>query len=373
MLYFDNSATSGTHPETVLTAVNASLRLSANAGRGAHALALTCAEEVRTCRITLQRYFEGYSHENIVFTKNCTEALNIALLGTLQKGDKVVTTCMEHNSVLRPLEMLKREGHVTYEVCPLEGGVLDYEKLKKLLTSDIKALVVTAVSNVTGTANDLKKIKAILPKNTLFIVDGAQGAGHTPLKMQELGIDALCLAGHKGLLGIQGSGALLFSHRLFPKPLMHGGTGSESYSLQTPDFYPDALEAGTLSFPAIKSLLEGVRYLTVHGKEISARLYRFTATLIRGLKGLRCFKVYSAPNTAGIVAFSHDEHPSEYLAMLLSQKYGIATRGGLHCAPLMHKALKTEEGGLLRVSFGFQNTERELDALLSALQEIAGI
>lgn len=372
MLYFDNAATSGAHPESVVAACAASIRLCANPGRGAHALALTCAEEVRSCRVTLQRFFDGYSHENVVFTKNCTEALNVALFGVLEEGDHVVTTCMEHNSVLRPLESMRKAGRITYDICPLRGGELHYEKLAALLRENTRAVVVTAASNVTGTANDLKRIKAMLPERVLLIVDGAQGGGHLPLKMQETGIDALCLAGHKGLLGIQGSGALLFSSRIFPKPLMHGGTGSESYSLDTPDFYPDALEAGTISFPAVKSLLEGIRYLTVHGREISARLYRFTAALIRGLKSMRAYRVYSDPNPSGIVAFSLGEHPSEYVAMLLSQKYGIATRGGLHCAPLMHRALGTEDGGLVRVSFGFDNTERQLDALLSALKEIAG-
>ena len=372
MLYFDNAATSGTHPESVIAATTAAVKLCANPGRGAHALSLACAEEVRNCRVSLSRFFDAETHERVIFTKNCTEALNIALLGVLEQGDKVITTCMEHNSVLRPLHFLHKSKKITYDICPLQNGKLDYEWLAKKVKKDTKAVVITAASNVTGMANDLKKIKSLLPENTLFIVDGAQGGGHFPIKMRETGIDALCLAGHKGLLGLQGSGALLFSSRISPKPLMHGGTGSESYSLDTPDFYPDALEAGTLSFPAVKSLLEGVRYLTVHAKEISARLYRLTAALIRALKCMRAYRVYSVPNTSGIVAFSFGDHPSEYVSMLLSQKYGIATRGGLHCAPLMHKALGTSEDGLVRVSFGFDNTERQLDALIFALKEIAG-
>lgn len=371
MLYFDNAATSGVKPEPVVLAAAAALRLSANPGRGSHKLSLACAEEVRKCRIALTKFFDGASYENTIFTKNCTEALNIALFGLLKEGDHVVTTCMEHNSVLRPLEALRKSGVITYDICGLEGDRVSPETLAKLVKPNTKAAVITAASNVTGATNDLKKIKALLPSETLLIVDGAQGGGHLPLKMKETGIDVLCLAGHKGLLGIQGSGALLFSDRAAPRPLLYGGTGSESYSLDMPDFYPDALEAGTISYPAVKSLFEGLNYLTVHGKEIAMRLHRFTATLLRGLKKLNAYRVYSKPNPCGIVAFGHKTHASEYLALLLSQKYDVATRGGLHCAPLMHKALGTEESGLVRVSFGFDTTERQLDALFSALKEIA--
>ncbi len=371
MLYFDNAATSGTKPESVLLAVSAAMRFSANPGRGSHKLSLACAEEVRKCRILLAKFFDGENYENTIFTKNCTEALNIALFGLLSRGDHVVTTCMEHNSVLRPLEALKNAGVITYDICELEDDGISPERLVSLVKPNTKAAVVTSASNVTGAVNDLKKIRALLPERVLLIVDGAQGGGHLPLKMRETGIDALCLAGHKGLLGIQGSGALLFSDRASPNPLMFGGTGSESYSLAMPDFYPDALEAGTLSYPAIKSLFEGITYLCVHGKEISTRLYRFSAILIRGLKRLNAYRVYSKPKTCGIVAFEHKTHPSEYLSLLLSQKYDMATRGGLHCAPLMHRALGTETGGLVRASFGFDTTERQVDALLQALGEIA--
>ena len=371
MLYFDNAATSGTKPESVLLATTSAIRLSANPGRGSHKLSLACAEEVRKCRIALTKFFDGETYENTVFTKNCTEALNIALFGILSSGDHVVTTCMEHNSVLRPLEAMRNAGVISYDICGIEGEKVSPETLASLVKPNTRAVVVTAASNVTGASNDLKGIRALLPEKVLLIVDGAQGGGHLPLKMQETGIDVLCLAGHKGLLGIQGSGVLLFTDRAAPKPLLHGGTGSESYSLTMPDFYPDALEAGTLSFPAIRSLFEGLTYLTLHGKEICLRLQRFPAALIRGLKKLGAYRVYSKPNPCGIVAFEHKTHASEYLSLLLSQKYDMATRGGLHCAPLMHKALGTESGGLVRVSFGFDTTERQVDALLCALKEIA--
>lgn len=370
MIYLDNAATGGEKPKNVLTAVQAALQLCANPGRGAHRLAVTCLSGVQACRAALAKHFDCPDHDRVLFTKNCTEALNVALFGLLQAGDHVVATCLEHNSVLRPLYELKRRGVIEYDVCPLENGEIRPERIASLLRPNTKAVIVTAASNVTGYAPNLASIGKILPKNVLFFCDGAQGGGHLPLKMTEAGIDVLCLAGHKGLLGIQGSGVLLLSERVQPKPLLYGGTGSLSYTQAMPDFLPDALEAGTLNYPAVLSLFEGVNYLTVHQEEIAERLKRLTAVLIRGLKKLPSLRVYSSANPCGIVAFSHRKHPSEYLSLLLSQKYDIATRGGLHCAPLAHKALGTDGDGLLRVSFGHQNTEREVDALLSALQAI---
>lgn len=370
MIYLDNAATGGEKPRNVLTAVHSALQFCANPGRGAHRLSVSALASVQACRATLAKHFDCPVPERVIFTKNCTEALNIAIFGSFRKGDHVVTTCLEHNSVLRPLFALQRQGIIEYDVCPLENGELTPSAISQRLKPHTKAVIITAASNVTGYCPDLVSIRKHLPKDVLFIVDGAQGGGHLPIKMVGAGIDALCLAGHKGLLGIQGSGALLLSERFTPSPLLFGGTGSISFTQAMPDFLPDALEAGTLNFPAIVSLFEGVNYLTVHEHEISERLKRLTAILIRGLKQFPAVNIHSQPNPCGIVSFEHDRHPSEFLSMLLSKKYDIATRGGLHCAPLAHKALGTDGDGLLRVSFGHQNTEREVEALLSALQAI---
>jgi selenocysteine lyase/cysteine desulfurase len=189
--------------------------------------------------------------------------------------------------------------------------------------------------------------------------------------MRGAGIDLLCVAGHKGMLGIQGSGALLFSERVNPEPILYGGTGSISLSLDMPDFYPDRLEAGTLSFPAILSLLEGVRYLTLHQKEIEAKLLSLSGYLLSELSALPEYTAFSLPNPWGIVSFRHRHIQSEYIADILSSKYDICVRGGLHCAPLMHEALGTLDGGLVRVSFSNYNAKREIDRLIFALSEIA--
>lgn len=371
MIYFDNAATGGRKPDSVLTAVSSAIKVCANPGRSGHKLSLSCATLVQNCRNALDIFFDGYGFDRIVFTKNCTEALNFALFGVLQKGDHAVASCMEHNSVLRPLEALKKAGVIEYDICGLRAdGSLDIEELQKLVRQNTRLVAITAASNVTGEAPDLALVRKAIPKNILLLCDGAQGAGHFEIKMKGAGIDLLTLAGHKGMLGIQGSGALLFSDRVDPRPILYGGTGSMSLSLDMPDFYPDGLEAGTLSFPAVLSLLEGARYLTIHQKEIENKLTELTNYLLQGLKKLKNYQVYSNVNPCGIVAIRHSQLQSEHVAELLSSKYDIAVRGGLHCAPLMHEALGTLDGGLIRISLSHYNSERELDLLITALKTI---
>ena len=241
------------------------------------------------------------------------------------------------------------------------------------MKGNTKLAIVTTASNVTGATPDLAAIRRALPKQVLLLCDGAQGAGHFSIKLAETGIDFLTIAGHKGMLGIQGSGALLFSERVEIKPLLYGGTGSMSLSLDMPDFYPDALEAGTLAYPAVLSLLEGVRYLTTHEKEVQTRCLALTKYCIEKLAPLKECELFSIPNPCGIVAFRHREKQSERIADILSSRYGIAVRGGLHCAPLMHEHLGSLDNGLVRLSFSHYNTEKEIDFLIFALQELQEI
>ena len=374
MIYFDNAATGGRKPDTVLTALSAAVKVCANPGRSGHKLSLSCAKQVESCRIALNDFFDGYGFDHVIFTKNCTEALNVALFGVLQKGDHVIASCMEHNSVLRPLEYLQKQGIITYDICPLRGeganAYLHPDDILPLLKPNTRMVAVTTASNVTGYVPDLTAIRKILPKNILLLCDGAQGAGHISLKMKGAGIDLLTIAGHKGMFGIQGSGALLFSDRIDPTPLLYGGTGSMSISLDMPDFYPDGLEAGTLAFPAITTLLEGVRYLTFHQGEIERKLLSLSTYLLEELSQLNSYTAYSLPNPCGIVAFRHNRLQSEIIADALSKKYNIAVRGGLHCAPLIHEALGTLDGGLVRVSFSHYSSEKEIDKLTFALKEM---
>lgn len=371
MIYFDNAATGGRKPDGVINAVTASIKVCANPGRSGHKLSLACATLVQNCRNALNDAFRGYGFDRVIFTKNCTEALNIALLGTLKQGDHVIVSCMEHNSVLRPLEYLQKRGVIRYDVCPLdENGNVDLKTIPTLLTPKTRFVAVTTASNVTGATPDINALRELIPPRVLLLCDGAQGAGHFPIDMQKSGIDFLTLAGHKGLMGIQGSGALLFSERVDPTPILYGGTGSISLSLDMPDFYPDGLEAGTLSFPAVVSLLEGVRYTLPRFKTIGERCKNLTEYLLNGLKKLPMYTAYSKPNPCGIVALKHDFLQSEQLAEILSARYSIAVRGGLHCAPLMHEALGSLDGGLTRVSFSHFNTESEIDELLLALDKV---
>ena len=374
MIYLDNGATGGRKPDCVITAVHSALRICANPGRSGHKLSLTCAKLVEDCRNVLNETFDGYGYDRVIFTKNCTEALNIALFGILKQGDHAVATCMEHNSVLRPLAYMQKRRRITYDICPLikkDGSYdVDLTALQKMIRPNTKLVIVTTASNVNGAIPDLRAVRAILPKRVLLLCDGAQGGGHFPIRMQETGIDVLTLAGHKGLFALQGSGALLFNERVELPPFLYGGTGSISISLDMPDFYPDALEAGTLSFPAILSLLEGTRYANSILQDSQKKLTSLTAYLLQELKKLPLYTAYSKPNPCGIVAFSHAFLQAEHIASLLSSKHDIAVRGGLHCAPLMHEALGTLDGGLVRVSLSHFNEKQELDILLNALQDV---
>lgn len=371
LIYLDHAATGGNKAPSVMSAVLAAMRCCANPGRSGHKLSLAAAERVFACRELLSSLFCGYGFERVVFTKNCTEALNLAILGTLKQGDHAVTTCLEHNSVLRPLEALKRAGVIEYDVAPLTNGRLLPESIAELVRPNTRMAVVTSASNVTGEAPPLAKIKKLLSENVLFVVDGAQGAGHLPLSMKEQGLDALALAGHKGMGGIQGSGALLFSERMEISPILFGGTGSESFDLGMPAFYPDRLESGTLSYPAVCSLYEGALLVKSRREEWAGKLERTTAFVLEGLGGLKGYTAYFEPNACGICSFRHARLSSETIAGELSEQYGICVRGGLHCAPLIHKALGDFPDGLVRASFSPEQGKKEAKALLCALKEIA--
>ena len=371
MIYLDHAATGGSKAPSVLSAVVAAMRCCANPGRSGHTLSLAAAERVFACRKLLSELFDGYGIERVVFTKNCTEALDLAILGTLKQGDHAVTTCLEHNSVLRPLEALKRRGVITYDTAPLSDGKLLPETIAGLVRENTRMAIVTSASNVTGETPDLAAIRRALPGRVLLVADGAQGAGHIPLPMKELGLDALALAGHKGMGGIQGSGALLFSERMEISPLLFGGTGSESFDLGMPAFYPDRLESGTLSYPAVCSLYEGALLVKSRREEWARKLEKTTAFVLEGLSELKGYTAYSLPNACGICSFRHARLPSETIAGELSEGYGICVRGGLHCAPLIHRALGDFPDGLVRASFSPEQGKKEAKALLCALKEIA--
>lgn len=371
MIYLDNAATGGFKPRTVVETTESIIRfLSANPGRSGHRLSVTGAEIVYDCRKALADFFGGIP-ERTIFTKNCTEALNLAIFGSVKKGGHVITTVYEHNSVLRPLYHLEKNGIITLDLISPEGDMPLASLIEKKIKPETYLIVSTAVSNVSGEVLPVNKIAAIAKKhNLLYLCDGAQGGGHVPLSLSS-GISMLAIAGHKGLYGIMGSGALLFNESVELSPLIFGGTGTESFSPYQPECYPEKLESGTVALPAVAGLLEGVKYAQSNFLHFSEHLIKQTALFISAVSQIKNVKCYSTPNPAGIVSFSIGEIPSGEIADRLNSEYDVAVRGGLHCAPKMHEFLKTEKNGLVRISIAAQNSTRELYYTIKAVSELA--
>lgn len=372
MIYFDNAATVGFRPRAVTETVENVIRyLSANPGRSGHRLSVTGAEMVYDCRKVLAEMFSA-TPDRVIFTKNCTEALNVALFGTLNKGGNVITTVYEHNSVLRPLFSLKEKGLITLTVVAPKKGEYFHKTLADAITPDTYMIAATAASNVTGEALCFSEIAALCKKHDLiFLCDGAQGCGHLPLSVGEYDKTVIAVAGHKGLYGIMGSGALIFGEGVEIEPLIFGGTGTESFNTSQPRCYPERLESGTLPLPAIASLSEGARYVKTNFKNFGDCLYSYTAALTDGLKSEKNVTLYSKPNRSGIVSFSIKDVPSAEAADILNKEYDVAVRGGLHCAPLIHKFLGTDKEGLVRASLAVQNGTREINYFIKAVKNIA--
>lgn len=368
MIYFDNAATGGFKVHAAISAAESVMKfLSANPGRSGHRLSSTGAKIVAECREVLADMF-GADSSRVIFTKNCTEALNTAIFGLPLSG-RVITTDYEHNSVLRPLYKLARDGKISLEILPAENII---ESIKNLDTSGVSAIVTTAVSNVTGKILPIKEIGEFAKeKGIYYIVDGAQGAGHIPLSVKEQNISCLAVAGHKGLGGIMGSGALIIADDVEVSPLTFGGTGTETFSEDMPTFYPERLEAGTLNLPAIASLLEGARHIKRNLVHFALTVENYTERLINGLSVIEKVTLYSDKNPAGIVSFKINGKSSQEVADMLNNDFDVAVRGGFHCAPLAHKSLGTEKEGLVRASLSVYNSASEIEYFVKAIKRIA--
>ena len=376
MIYFDNAATTLQKPECVLRAVIEAMGTFGNPGRGVHEPALAASRGVYETRCALTQLFHGENPANIAFTANATAALNIAIKGTLNPGDHVITTAMEHNSVLRPLYELEDRG-VELTILPADDrGRIDYNAISAAIRDNTRAIVCTHGSNLTGNLLDIGKIGAIAKAHgLLFVVDASQTAGVFPIDVQKMGIDILCFTGHKGLLGPQGTGGLYVREGVDVRPLLTGGSGVQSHSKTHPAQMPTALESGTLNAHGLAGLNAGVRWLletgidTLRQKELDLMWAFYEG--VREIPEITVYGDFSARERCPIVSLNVRDYDSSQVSDALFSQYGIATRPGAHCAPLMHDALGTGSRGGVRFSFSHYNTMEEIKIAIAALREIA--
>ena len=377
MIYLDNAATTLHKPPQVAEAVLHAMTTMGNAARGAHSGALEASRTVFGTREKLARLFACQRADHVVFTANSTEALNIAISGLIHKGDHVISTDCEHNSVLRPLYRLEEERGVALDFVPADRqGLVDYADFERLMRPDTRAVVCTHCSNLTGNILDIGRIAGIAhSRGVLLIVDASQTAGTMPIDMQALGVDVLCFTGHKGLMGPQGTGGLCIRPDVEIDPWKVGGSGVHSYDRHQPKEYPTRLEAGTLNSHGIAGLSAALDVILERGvadiqRAEHALMQRFYDG-VRGISGVTVYGDFSAPERGAIVALNIRDYDSSAVSDELAVTYGIATRPGAHCAPRMHAALGTTEQGAVRFSFSCYNTEQEVDAAIAAVRAIA--
>ena len=387
-IYLDNASTTFPKPQVVAAAVYQYItHAGTNISRG------TCATSsenlVYTTRELLCEFFGAEDSKNVIFTKNITESLNIVIKGLLRSGDHVLVSAMEHNAVMRPLQQIGTEltadnapaDAITFSRIPCDAeGTLRLDALPQLIRPNTKAIIMTHASNVCGTVQPLAEVGSFCQEHGLrFIVDSAQSAGIMPLNMQELHIDALAFTGHKGLLAPQGIGGLLLREDIIDEisPLIVGGTGSLSHTERTPRFLPDKFEAGTLNLPGIAGLQAALIWLKQQGiDKIRTHELTLTQQFLNGLRQLEAqglLRIVGKKNCndrLGVVSIATEKMDIAELAFVLANKYAIATRVGLHCAPHAHKTLGTYPTGTLRFSFGWHNSAAEVSAALHALSEV---
>lgn len=378
MIYLDNAATTVDKPQCVIDAVVQAMCRMGNAGRGAHDASLDASRMIFDTRMKLSALFHADGPEQVAFTANSTEALNMAIQGLLSPKDHVVTTQLEHNSVLRPLYHMESRGVELTVLGADQAGNIDYGELEAAVKSNTRAVVCTHASNLTGNMIDLEKVGSICKKEgILLIVDASQSAGVYPIDMQKMNIDVLCFTGHKGLMGPQGTGGICVRKGLLVRPLLMGGSGVHSYSKTHPAGMPTALEAGTLNGHGIAGLHAALSYLEEMGMD---RLRRQEMELMwlfyDGVASLPGVTVYGdffsrKMDRAPIVTLNIGDYDSGEVSDELYVRYGISTRAGAHCAPLMHEALGTVEQGAVRFSFSHRNTREEVLRAVQAVKELA--
>ena len=380
MIYLDNAATTIRKPREVVDAVTSALTTLGNAGRGAGAGALDAGRVVWRCREAVARLLGCPRADHVCFSANATEALNAALSGLVRPGDRVVTTVLEHNSVLRPLARLADERGVEVAHAPCDGhAFLDMDELERLVTPGTRLVAVTHASNVTGNLVDVARVAEMAhAAGALCLVDASQTAGAVPLDMREAGIDVVCFTGHKGLMGPQGTGGMAVAEGVEVLPWAEGGSGVRSFERRHPLDWPTRMEAGTANAHGLAGLEAGIAFIERNGgpAAVGAREHELARRLYEGVRDLPGVTVHGgwdvAPERCGsVVALCVDGLGSDEVADALAAGWGIACRAGAHCAPLMHRALGTERQGIVRLSCGWFTTEEEVDVAAAAIREIA--
>ena len=376
MIYMDNAATTIQKPVKVAEAVVSAMSSIGNAGRGATEASLSASRMIFDTREKLCRLFHAESPTRIAFTANSTESLNIAVKGIVGSGDHVITTVLEHNSVLRPLYECREKGtELTILGCD-EKGNISYKEMENAVKKNTKAIVCTHGSNLTGNMVDIERVGQIASKcGILLIVDASQTAGVYPIDVQQMHIDILCFTGHKSLLGPQGTGGLYVREGVEVRPLLSGGSGVDTYNTHHPKQMPTALEAGTLNGHGIAGLNAALEYLEENGidwirKKELAHMRQFYEGIFH-IPGVTVYGDFATDERCPIVSFNIGDYDSSDVSDELFVTYQIATRPGAHCAPLMHRALGTEGQGAVRFSFSHYNTEEEIKEAVRAVRELA--
>jgi cysteine desulfurase family protein len=375
-IYFDNAATSIRKSQAVADAMAEVLTSGryGNPGRAGHEESLESYRLTMTTRDAIKSFLNVPENFEVVFTKSATESLNLVIKGLLRPGDHVITTDLEHNSVLRPIYELEKDG-VTRDILPIDkNGELQVDKLESLIRPNTKMIVVTHASNVLGNVVDIKKIGEFCRKHhLLFVVDATQTVGAYPIDLSKVQCDAICFSGHKSLEGPTGIGVLVAKSDLQIRPLLTGGSGIETFSHSQPSGLPDELEAGTLNIVGIAGLNAAIQEINKIGVyNIVEKISDLRNFCIAELEKIPEVTIYGAKNNehTGVIAFNFANVDSQVLATILSEEYGIDVRGGYHCAPLVHESLTTKETGMVRVSFSKDNTRKEVETLISALKEL---
>ena len=378
MIYLDNAATSFPKPQAVVEESMRCMRqYCGNPGRGSHILAMRSAEKIFECRGEIAAFFGSRNPENVVFTMNTTMALNIAIKGLLRQGDHVLISDMEHNAVFRPIYKLAKEGKITYDVFPSlvndprANAVRICAGIARLIKPNTRMLICSHASNICSYHFPLEEMGSFCKRHgILFVVDGAQSAGHLPIDVEKMGIDALCAPGHKGLLGPQGSGFLLLGEGIVADTLMEGGSGYHSLEGDMPDEAPERYEAGTLSTPAIVGLCEGLREVKRLGTEkIFRHIVSLNQRLQENLSRIPEVTVYTPQHVGSVLLFNIEGRAADRVGAALDH-FGFCVRAGFHCAALGHTTLGTPPGGAVRVSPGIFNTKEQIDSFSNAVERI---